>query len=336
MAASILITGASGFIGSFVVQEALRRGYDVWAGVRRGSNRKYLRRGGIRFLELDLTCAEDLRARLSEHRQTYGAFDYIVHCAGVTKARSRKEFDRVNHVQACGFVDALVELNMIPRQFVFLSSLSVFGPVHEKDHAAIGNDDTPAPNTCYGMSKLRAERYMEGILEFPYVIYRPTGVYGPRDRDYFLLARAVKSHLDVSVGFKQQELTFIYVKDVVKAIFLGIDKKVTRRSYFLSDGNTYRSRQFAELVRKELGNPFVLHVTCPLPVFKTISLVAGFVSGCIGRASTLNGDKYRIVKQRNWRCDISSAAEELGFTPAYGLERGVKETVAWYKNEGWL
>jgi UDP-glucose 4-epimerase len=332
----ILITGASGFIGSFIVQEALRRKYGVWAGVRQGSSRKYLGQQELRFLKLDYAHPGELRARLSGHKDIYGAFDYIIHCAGITKTTDKRAFDRVNYLQTKCFIDTLIELDMVPQQFVYLSSLSVFGPIHEKDYAMIGENDRPAPNTYYGRSKLKAEQYIKEISGFPYVIYRPTGVYGPRDTDYFLLARTIKSHLDFSVGFKRQDLTFIYVKDLVKAIFQGIDKNITQRAYFLSDGNTYQSRLFSDLVRKELGNPPVFHIKCPLFILKAISLLVEFVSNRLGITSTLNSDKYRIMKQRNWRCDISPAQEELGFTSGYSLEEGVKETIAWYKNEGWL
>lgn len=336
MATSILITGASGFIGSFIVQEALKRKYGVWAGMRSGSSKRYLRERKIHFLELDFAHPNELRAQLSGHKGTYNKFDYIIHCAGVTKAKNKREFDKVNYLQTKYFIDTLVELNMVPKQFIYISSLSVFGPIHEKDYAMIKGSDIPAPNTNYGMSKLKAELYIKGIPGFPFIIYHPTGVYGPRDTDYFLLARCVKSHLDFSAGFKRQDLTFIYVKDLVKAIFLGIDKNITRRSYLLSDGNTYQTRTFSNLIRKELGNPFVFHIKCPLFILKTISLLAEFVSNSFGTTSTLNGDKYKIMKQRNWRCDISPAIEELGFTPGYTLEEGVKETIAWYKSEEWL
>lgn len=336
MATSILITGASGFIGSFIVQEALRRKFTVWAGVRPGSSRRYLRERKIHFLELDFAHPNELRAQLSGYKGTYNKFDYVVHCAGITQATSKKAFDRVNYLQTKYFIDTLAELNMVPRQFIYISSLSVFGPIHEKDGGMIGETDRPSPNTAYGMSKLKAELYIQSLPGFPYLIYRPTGVYGPREKDYYLLARSIRRHIDLSVGYKQQELTFIYVKDLVDAIFLGIDKNVTRRAYALSDGNTYSGRTFSHLIRKELGNPFVFHLKCPLFILKTISLLTQFVSSLLGMTSTLNGDKYKIMKQRNWRCDTSPAQNELGFKPQYGLEEGVKETIAWYKSEGWI
>ncbi len=334
--ASILVTGASGFIGSFIVEEALKRRFSVWAGVRSTSSKKYLRERKIHFLELDFAHPNELRAQLSGHKGTYSKFDYIIHCAGVTKCTNKKEFDFVNYLQARYFVDTLRELNMIPKQFIYLSSLSVLGPVREKGYTPIDESDTPEPNTSYGLSKLKAELYIQSIPGFPYVIYRPTGVYGPRETDYFMMAQSIRKHLDFSVGFRRQDLTFVYVKDVVQAIFKGIDKQVVRRSYFLSDGNVYNSRAFSKLIQKELGNPFVIHIKCPLIVLKVISLLAESIAGVSNKPSTLNSDKYNIMKQRNWQCDITPAIRELGYVPEYDLKKGVKETIAWYLEEEWL
>lgn len=334
--ASILITGASGFIGSFIVQEALKRKFGVWAGIRPTSSKKYLGERKIHFLELDFAHPNELRAQLSGHKGTYSKFDYIVHCAGVTKCKDKNEFDRVNYLQTKYFIDTLRELNMVPQQFIYVSTLSVFGPIHEGDNLPISENDAPLPNTAYGFSKLKAELYIQSIPGFPYVIYRPTGVYGPREADYFLMAKSIKQHVDFSVGFTRQDLTFVYVKDVVQAIFLGIEKQVSRRAYSLSDGNVYKSRTFSDLIQKELGNPFVIHLKCPLIVLKVVSLLAEFVASRSGKSSTLNSDKYKIMKQRNWQCDITPTVKELGYSPEYDLEKGVKETIAWYKNEGWL
>ena len=128
---SILITGASGFIGSFIVQEALKRRFGVWAGIRASSSKKYLKERKIHFLELDFAHPNELRAQLSGHKGTYNKFDYIVHCAGVTKCADKSDFDRVNYLQTKYFVDTLRELNMIPKQFIYISTLSVFGPIRD-------------------------------------------------------------------------------------------------------------------------------------------------------------------------------------------------------------
>ncbi|WP_321334198.1 NAD(P)-dependent oxidoreductase [uncultured Bacteroides sp.] len=334
---SILVTGASGFIGSFIVEEALKRKFSVWAGVRSSSSREYLQEQGLNFIELDFGHPDRLRAQLLAYRKNASSgFDYVVHCAGVTKCVDKKDFDRVNYLQTKNFVDMLVELDMTPEQFIHISTLSVFGPIRESDYSPIKEEDVPMPNTAYGFSKLKAERYIQGLAGFPYVIYRPTGVYGPREKDYFLMAKSIRKHVDFSVGFKRQDLTFIYVRDIVQAVFLGIEKKVSRRVYFLSDNKVYDSRIFSDLIQKELGVHFVIHIKCPLIVLKVISLLAEFFATLSGKSSTLNSDKFKIMKQRNWQCDITPAVNELGFKPEYDLEKGVKETIAWYKKEGWL
>ena len=333
---SVLVTGASGFIGSFIVEEALRRGFGVWAGVRSSSSREYLQDKKIHFLELDFAHPNELRAQLSGHKGTYSKFDYIIHCAGATKCVDKNDFERVNYLQTKYFVDTLRELNMIPRQFIFISTLSVFGPIREKTYTPITGEDTPMPNTAYGLSKLKAEIYLQSIPGFPYVIYRPTGVYGPREKDYFLMVKSIRQHTDFSVGFRRQDLTFVYVKDIVQAVFLGIEKQISCRAYFLADGKVYQSRAFSDLIRKELGNPFVIRLRCPLIILKVVSLLAEYWAKRRNTTSTLNSDKYRIMKQRNWQCDITPAVKELGYRPEYDLERGVKETIAWYKDKGWL
>ena len=96
---SILITGASGFIGSFIVEEALKRKFGVWAGIRSTSSKRYLKNRKIHFLELDFAHPNELRAQLSGHKGTYNKFDYIIHCAGVTKCPDKHSFDYVNYLQ---------------------------------------------------------------------------------------------------------------------------------------------------------------------------------------------------------------------------------------------
>lgn len=333
---SILITGASGFIGSFLVEGALERGFLTWAGVRRSSSRRYLKDERIRFAEFDFTSPDTLARQLCEHRDKYGRFDYVVHCAGVTKCRDKADFERVNYGQTKLLVDTLRRLDMTPRSFLFISTLSVFGPIRESDYTPILESDTPQPNTAYGRSKLKAEQYLQSLEGFPYVIFRPTGVYGPREKDYFLMAKSIKAHVDTAVGFRRQDLTFVYVKDIVQAVFRAVERGVERRAYFLADGRVYSSRAFSDLIQRELKVRGVLHITFPLWVLKAVSTVSEWVAGCLGKSSTLNSDKYNIMKQRNWQCDITPTCSELGYQPEYDLQRGVAETIAWYKENEWL
>ena len=165
----ILVTGASGFIGSYIVEEALRQGMETWAAVRPTSSRKYLQDERIHFINLNLSSEEELEKELAPHE-----FDYIVHAAGATKCLHAEDFYRVNTEGTKHLVNAILHLGMPIKRFVFVSSLSIFGAIREEQpYQEICENDVPRPNTAYGKSKLEAERYLDSIgNNFPYIILR--------------------------------------------------------------------------------------------------------------------------------------------------------------------
>lgn len=329
----ILITGASGFIGSFIVEEALRRGFETWAAMRKSSSKAYLQDERIHFIELNLNSKEQLVEQLKGKD-----FDYVVHAAGVTKCLNKADFHRINTEGTKNLVEALLEVKMPLKRFVFVSSLSVFGAIKEKmPYDEIRESDTPQPNTAYGRSKLAAEQYLDSVgSRLPYIILRPTGVYGPREKDYFIMAKSIKQHSDFAVGYQRQDITFVYVTDVVQAIFLALEKGENGRKYFLSDGEVYQSTTFSDLIHEELGRPWWIRITAPVWVLRIVTFFGEYVGRITGKVTALNNDKYNILKQRNWRCDISPARKELGYDPKVQLAEGVKTTIKWYKDNKWL
>ena len=329
----VLVTGASGFIGSFIAEEGLKRGYEVWAAVRRSSSRQYLQDDRIHFIELDLDSKERLVEQLRGHE-----FSYVVHAAGVTKCKNKQDFFRVNTEGTRHLVEALLEVNMPLKRFVYLSSLSIFGPIREQQpYEEISESDTPQPNTAYGKSKLAAEAFLDGVGDqLPFVVLRPTGVYGPREKDYFLMAKSIKGHVDFSVGYKRQDITFVYVRDVVQAVFQAFTHGTQGKAYFLTDGEVYQSSTFSDLILKEMGSPWCLRIKAPLWVLRMATFFGEWAGRLSGKVTALNNDKYHILSQRNWRCDIEPARRELGYEPQWQLERGVQETIEWYKANGWL
>ncbi len=330
----ILITGASGFIGSFIVDEVLRRGWETWAAVRPNSSRQYLTDPSINFINLNL----DSEAQLIEALQSH-AFDYVVHAAGATKCKNFYDFFRVNADGTCHLVNALLATHK-PKKFVFVSSLSVFGAIREAEpHQDILASDTPQPNTFYGRSKLAAEQFLETVKDkLDYTILRPTGVYGPREKDYFVMVKSIKQHTDFTVGRRLQEITFVYVSDVVQAVFLAIERgeAVSGKAYFLTDGAVYESASCSQLTRNQLGKPGWIRLTLPVWVARVACTVCGWWSKLTGKLTPLNKDKYHILVQRNWRCDIQTTIDELGYQPQVLLEEGVRRSIEWYKNEGWI
>ena len=329
----ILITGASGFIGSFIVEEALKRGFETWAAVRKSSSKAYLQDERINFIELNLSSKEQLVEQLKGK-----GFDYVVHAAGVTKCLNKQDFSRINTLGTKNLVDALMEVGMPLKRLVFISSLSIFGAIKEQQpYEEIRETDSPQPNTAYGKSKLEAEKYLESLgTRVPYIILRPTGVYGPREKDYFIMAKSIKGHSDFAVGYKRQDITFVYVQDVVQAVFLALEKGENGRKYFLSDGQVYQSTTFSDLIHEELGRPWWIRITAPVWVLRIVTFFGEYIGRMTGKVTALNNDKYNILKQRNWRCDIQPAIDELGYQPKYDLKQGVKETIKWYKDNGWL
>lgn len=332
----IIITGASGFIGSFLVEKALSLGFQTWAGVRKSSSREFLKDNNILFIELNFDDKGKLVEQLRNFKSTFGHIDYIIHNAGITKCLDPKDFDRINYQNTVNFVEALQEADCVPSKFVLMSSLSSFGVGDEINYTSIKLTDTPHPNTAYGISKLKAEKFLQNTTDFPYMILRPTGVYGPREKDYFLMLKTVKSGLDVGAGFKPQHLTFIYVKDLVDASFLALESPLSNRSYFVADGDVYTDREYTALVKKILGKKYVLRIKVPLCILKLVSIVAEDIARIRKKPSTLNRDKFKIMKQRNWVCDTEPLTLDLGFKPQYNLERGLRESANWYKQNGWL
>ena len=332
----ILITGASGFIGSFLVEKALDKGFDVWAGIRKTSNCEYLKDSRIKFIDLDFRDKDQLKKQLEEFSAMNGKFDYIVHNAGVTKCLNASDFDKVNYLNTRNFVEALQETGNTPKKFVLMSSLSSYGLGDEINYTPLKITDTPKPNTAYGISKLKAEQLLQSTIDFPYMIMRPTGVYGPREKDYFLMLKTVKSGLDVGAGFKPQHLTFIYVKDLVDAVFLALESPLFNKGYFVADGDVYTDKEYTGLVKEIVGRKHVLNIKVPLWVLKCISVAAESVSKITKKPSTLNRDKYKIMKQRNWECDIQPLIDDLGFSPQYNLRKGLEESYDWYKQNGWI
>jgi len=317
---NVLITGASGFIGSFLVEEALNRNWTVWAGIRQTSSREYLRDERISFIDLYYSNKEKLKEQIENHRTCFGKWDYIIHNAGVTKCLHYEDFDKINYCYTRNLIEALIETNAIPEKFVLMSSLSA----------------TPPTDTMYGKSKRKAEVFLESQTDFPSLILRPTGVYGPRDKDYFLMLKSIKKGLELTAGYQPQLLTFIYAKDLASVAFLASESVFIHKIYNVTDGNTYSDETYTQIAKKALGKKYVLKLRVPLILLKTVSILAELFSNITKKPSTLNRDKYKIMKRRNWSCDISTVTHDLGFQAEYDLERGIRECVTWYTNHGWL
>lgn len=329
------MVGAGGFAGGFIVEEGLRRGYDVYAGVRESTSREYLQDSRIKFVTFNFNDPESLKKTLSETLPDEEKWDWIVYNLGATKAISFSDFSRINYDYLREFLEALKASGKVPEKFLLMSSLSVHGPQHEKDGGKFRETDIPSPNTKYGASKLKAEMLLT-MDQIPYIIFRPTGIYGPREKDYYLMLQTISKGFDFSAGYKRQLLTFIYVEDLARAVYDALERAPINQTYLISEERAYTQKEFRKMASEAIGKKGVIAIPMPLWAIKGVSAVAEKWGVARMKPSTLNRDKYNIMKQRNWDVDVSKAKRDFGFEPKVSLKEGLKKATEWYKKENWL
>ena len=331
---TLLVVGAGGFIGGFIASEGLRRGYDVTVAVRQSTSRRYLSDERLNFAVLDYDDPDAILATLHAASPSPAGWDYIIWNLGATKCANFADFNRINFEYLRTFTECLHSASMLPERFLFMSSLSALGPGDEKNYTPLSGATIPQPDTRYGLSKIKAETCLELQPDLRWTIFRPTGVYGPHERDYLMMVKSIDAGWDFGVGYRRQMLTFIYVDDLVAAMFDAINAPATlRRKYIISEDRAYSQADFRRLTAASLGKRFVVPVRLPLWAVYAASVIAEKIAALRGKPSTLNRDKFKIMRQRNWSCDISDAQRDFGFTPRWPLVRGLEATVAEYIRE---
>ncbi|MDB5273216.1 MAG: NAD(P)-dependent oxidoreductase [Chitinophagaceae bacterium] len=328
---SILITGASGFIGNHLVNEALQKKFRVYALVRKSSVISNLS-SEVNILKGDVRNYEDLVQVIRSLKANNVSIDYIIHAAALTKANSAKELFAVNYTGTRNLYEALEQENYIPKKLVFISSLAACGPVKldEKVEKECRN-----PVTNYGKSKLQAEEYVLTNERIPSVIIRPTAVYGPGERDLLTVFKMVNKRLNPELGFHRQQLTFIYVKDLVELIFAAAFSPYTKDKFFATDGLLYDKESLTKEIAKAL-NKKTVKVIIPMSLLKAISAVAQYTAEKMGNVSSLSVEKCKELAAESWNCNALETFYALKYTPHYSLEKGIRETTNWYKQNKWI
>ncbi|MBC3539369.1 NAD-dependent epimerase/dehydratase family protein [Rufibacter sediminis] len=324
----VLITGASGFVGYHLVEAAVNAGLEVFAAVRPSSAVDHLLPFPIQYTHLDFASVTALRQELEAKQYTY-----IIHAAGITKAKDAQEYNRVNADFTRNLGVAAAQAAIPLKKFVFISSLAALGPISYKEAKSITEENEPKPVTNYGRSKLLAEQYLAGIQNLPLVVLRPTAVYGPREKDIFILFSTLSKGLDPYIGRSSQRLSFVYVKDLAKAVLQALTSEMSRGSYNVSDGNSYDRYALADLSKKVLRKK-ALRVHLPLPLVKGMAVLSELFAG--SKTPALNREKLSELVAENWNCSIARIQRDLKYAPEYDLEKGLSQTLQWYKVNKWL
>jgi len=331
--ARVLITGASGFIGGHLVAQAIERGDEVTAAIRKGSNTSRLTNTRVSILELPM---HD-QGVMSQILEKAGHFNMIIHNAGVTKAVKKTEYYEVNEGNTRRLIAALQVSNRVPDRFLFVSSLAALGAA-EPDLERIFSGQSPKPLTTYGDSKLHAEKYIEGLgKSFPWIIVRPTAVYGPWEQDILIFIRMIRRGLEITIGTSGQRLSFIHAHDVARAIFHLLDHPDTlHHKFILSDGCDYYAADLGKAVRAAIGRKNVLKIRLSAALLQPVAVMSEMMGKWQKKAVPLNREKLAELSAENWHCDAGLLLNEAGFKPVFNLYNGMKNSVDWYVQEKWL
>ncbi|MGN7888627.1 NAD-dependent epimerase/dehydratase family protein [Dyadobacter sp. 22481] len=336
MKEKLFITGASGFIGYHLVAAALEAGMEVHAAVRPSSDLSFLKKlnadaPDLVYVNADFSSKDKLTKLLED-----GGYAYIIHAAGVTKAKTAAAYNLVNAEYSLNLAQAAVSADIPLKRFVFLSSLAALGPAVYNAAQPITEETLPVPVTDYGRSKLLAEQYLKTVIGLPLSIIRPTAVYGPGEKDLFVLFKTLSKGLDAYIGKGPQRLSFVYVTDLVTATMAALretEKEIT--VYNISDGQVYDRYALADQFRAISGKQ-IFRTHLPLLLVETIARLLDLVYANSSTTPVLNQEKLKELTAPNWICSIDAARTRLHYQPQYNLHRGLAETLTWYKENKWL
>jgi len=321
----IAITGANGFVGRNLARHFQVLGHEPVAVVRPGADLSLM----------DFPClvqTTDYNDQDSLGRALQDA-ELVIHNAGKVRTRSFAEMVEANVATTRQLIRA-ANRSSACRQFVFISSQAASRPTLEV--RAVTEDETSAPVDWYGRSKVLAERLVRAECSVNWTIVRPASVYGPGERDFLVLYRAVQSGLKIRLGARERQLSLIHIQQLAQFIELCLDRQEAfGQVFFASDGQSYCQSQFLALIEQELGRR-ALTLTVPLPLARIVSHVGDIYERISGRITLFNTQKMQELLAPNWICSIDKAKALLGWDPQPELAKRLRQTLAWYREHGWL
>ncbi len=324
----VVITGATGFIGSHLTEHLISEGYRVRALVRKTSNLRYIENTGAEIVVCPLTDSEGLEKNFADA-------DYIFHLAGTVKARNYEGYLEGNVGTTQTVLEAALPHADKIKNILVSSSLAVVGP------NKVGHPSNEMweynPISQYGKSKVEQEKLCHSYMNrLPIVILRPPSVYGPRDTEIFTVFKAMSQGAFSNVGFKRKTLSMIYVSDLVRGMRQAMESdRSSGETYFISSEEEYDYSQIIKYSKMALGKGFLV-ITVPNFVVFIVAFFSQLFASIQGKAATLNLEKAKEVVQDSWACSPEKAKKELGYEQRVSLEEGIAISIKWYKEKGWI
>ncbi len=325
-----LVTGASGFLGSHLVDELLEDGnWEVRVLVRSSSNLRWLDGKSVEKVFGDVTSsAEDLAQALE-------GVDVVFHAAGLTKALAKERLLEVNSQGTANLLKACVSNSSPPEKFVLVSSAGAQGPSGK--NGVCTERDEPAPVTDYGRSKLAAEAYVHQYQDrMDCRIIRPGGIYGPRDMELLPAFKVLQKGLKLRFGIRNRLVNMAYVRDITHALVLAANADVNSGEVFLVGGENASQDEVLDAVAQAVGREDTLCLPLPSPVVRFAAAVSSLTAMLSGKARIFTLGNCKRMLAHSWAMDLSKARSGLNYTPQWSLPAGMGQTAKWYASEGLL
>jgi len=327
---TVVVTGASGFIGSHLVDYLVQQGCIVHALIRKTSDRKWLNKSDrVKLYIADLEEEQPLSPLFLKQA------DYLFHCAGLTKAKTRERYFRGNANVCEVLYGRCTTVGAKLKAVVHLSSLAAAGP---SDQGVAAQEKFPCkPITYYGESKLEGEEIaIKYTSSLPIVVIRPPVVYGPRELNFLTYLKVLNKGWKLKIGTVSRELSLVYVADLVRAMVqAALCFPKSERIYYVTDGCSYTWDKVADSAMQILDvNARTLDIPEALLGFAAniFETLAWFGS----KPAHIDRQKVIDIRQTSWVASSKSFFESHGFQPKYNLNKGLYETVKWYKKNNWL
>lgn len=324
--AKVLLTGSTGFVGSHIAETLIDSGHQVICLIRATSNLKWLSALKVEYRLCDFGKTDAFSSCLKD-------VDVIVHSAAVLRAFNKDAYYEINQRITGQLAKSALEHKPDLRKFIYISSQAAMGPSSSFTPKQILEPENPVSD--YGKSKLAGEKELQ-ILQnkIPFTIFRPSSVYGPRDKDIFFLFRLAERGLRPK-PIKKKYVQMLYVKDLACAVAKAIENNRTdNKTYFIGEENPYSIDEIAKSIG-EVINKKTIPLFIPDFALRIVSFFSEKISRFQNQPALLNRQKIDELLQTYWLADSSEIKKDLGmdFTK---LKIGAKITYQWYKENNWL